>query len=277
MADLVDNISKEIIAAIKSDSLVLPTLPEVALRVRDEASDPESSLDSIGKIISSDPALSARIIKVANSSSFRAPQPISDLKMALMRLGLGYTVNIATGLAMEQMFQATSSVIDRRMREVWKNSSEVAGLCHMLSQGQPTLKADQATLGGLIHKIGVLPILTFAEENSTLLKDSFSLDAVIKKLHAPLGKAILKKWEFTDEITKIPVEYLKFNRDVSVPDYTDLVTVAVLQSAMGSSNELAEVDYSQVKAFARLGFEADSHVDAEDLSEEMEEAMQMLS
>ena len=63
MNGIVAQVSQEIINAIKNDSLVLPTLPEVALRVRDEAENPESNLNSLGKIISSDPALSASIIK----------------------------------------------------------------------------------------------------------------------------------------------------------------------------------------------------------------------
>ena len=276
MNGIVAQVSQEIINAIKNDSLVLPTLPEVALRVRDEAENPESNLNSLGKIISSDPALSASIIKVANNTFFRTAHDIIDLKMALMRLGMKYASNIAIGLAMKQMFQATCSIVDRRMRETWKQSSEIAGICHMLSQRQPGLQSEQATLGGLVHQIGILPILTFAEENAVLLKDSFSLDAVIKKLHPAIGKAILKKWDFPEELVSVPVNYLKFDRNISAADYADLVTVATLQSHMGDDSEMANVDYASVKAFARLGLQADSHIESEDLSEEMQEAMRML-
>ncbi len=71
MSNIVQEVSKEIIGLIKTDQLVLPTLPEVALRVRDVAEDPESSLGDIEKVISSDAALCARIVKVANSPIFR--------------------------------------------------------------------------------------------------------------------------------------------------------------------------------------------------------------
>lgn len=277
MTGVVEQVSQEIISAIKNDSIVLPTLPEVALRVRDVAEDPDSDLGKLGNVISNDPALSARIIKVSNSPIFRAAQEIKDLKMALMRLGMEYTANIATGLAMEQMFQATSSIVDHRMREVWKRSSEVAGICHVLCRHRTSLQSDQATLGGLTHQIGVLPILTFAEEHPILLKDSFSLDAVIKKLHPAIGNAILKKWDFPSELQRIPIDYLKFSREVSKADYADIVTVAVLQSHMGCESEMGQVDYSKVTAFNRLGLEADNHIEFEDLSDEMEAAMQMLN
>lgn len=277
MGGLVEQVSQEIVSAIKDDSLVLPTLPEVALRVRDVAEDPDASLDTMGKMISNDPALSARIIKVSNSPLMRASQEISDLKMALMRLGMEYTANIATGLAMEQMFQATSAIVDKRMREVWQRSSEVAGLCHVLCRHRTKLQPDQATLGGLIHQIGVLPILTFAEEHPVLLKDSFSLDAVIKKLHPAIGNAILKKWEFPKNLQRVPIDHLKFQREAAEADYADIVTVAMLQSYMSSDNDLADIEYESVTAFQRLGLEAESHIDSTDLSEEMEAATQLLS
>lgn len=276
MSNIVDQVCKEIIAAIKADQLILPTLPEVALRVRDVAEDSDSSLDDLGKVISNDPALSARIIKVANSPVFRAAQEISDLKMALMRLGMEYTANIATGLAMEQMFQATSNIVDRRMREVWQRSSEIAGICHVLCRHRTELRPDQATLAGLVHQIGVLPILTYAEEHPVLLKDSFSLDTVIKKIHPIIGDAILKKWEFPKELQHVPSEHLKFTRDVAHADYADIVTVAMLQSYMGSDGDMGDIDYHSVTAFGRLGLEADSHIESTDLSEDMEAATQML-
>ncbi|MGH1440426.1 MAG: HDOD domain-containing protein [Cellvibrionaceae bacterium] len=277
MSNIVEQVSHEIIDAIKKDQLVLPTLPEVALRVRDVAEDPDASLDDLGKVISNDPALSARIIKVANSPIFRAAQEIRDLKMALMRLGMEYTANIATGLAMEQMFQATSSIVDRRMREVWQRSSEIAGMCHVLCRHRTQLRPDQATLGGLTHQIGVLPILTFAEEHPVLLKDSFSLDTVIKKIHPVIGNTILKKWEFPKELQRVPSDHLIFDRDIPKADYADIVTVAMLQSYMGSEGDLGDTDYQSVRSFERLGLEADSHIESTDLSEEMEAATQLLS
>lgn len=277
MSDVVVQIKKDIIEAIKSDELVLPTLPEVALRVRSEAEDPESSLNSLGKVISNDPALTARVIKVANSAFFRTSKEISDLKMALMRLGMEYTANLSIGLAMEQMFQATSSIVDKRMRDIWQRSSEVAGICHILCSHRSHLKADQAMLAGLIYKIGALPILTFAEESPLLLKDGFTLDAVIKALHPALGNLILKKWDFPPELQNVPTAYLQFKRDIPQADYADIVTVAMLQSYMGTDTAMGNVDYTQVTSFERLGLVAEEHINSTDISEEMEEAMKLLN
>lgn len=277
MSQLIEKISQDIIAAIDSDQLVLPTLPEVALRVREVAEDPDASIDQMGKVIGSDAALAARLIKVANSPLLRGSKEITDLKMALSRLGIEYTCNIATGLAMSQMFQATSELVDKRLREVWNRSSEIAGICHVLCKHRTKLRPDQATLAGLVHRIGVLPILTYAEEHPSLLRDSFTLDTIIDQLNGLIGDKILQKWAFPEQLIHVPTQHMIFDRKVRDPDYIDIVTVAVLQSYMGSTHPLAQVDYASVTAFTRLGLDSDMEsADADDLSEEMEAAMAML-
>lgn len=277
MNPIAEKVRQEIITAIEKDQLVLPTLPEVALKVREVADDPNADIDKLTSVIGNDAALSARIIRVANSPLLRANRAIEDLRTALMRLGIQYTCNIATGLAMEQMFQATSDLVDMRMREVWSRSSEVAGICHVLCKHYTKLRPDQATLAGLVHKIGVLPILTYAEDHPALLKDSFTLDAVIDELHAPLGDLILKTWGFPEELAHIPTQHIDFTRSISKADYADVVTVAMLQSYLGSDSAMTKIDFTKVKAFERLGLDPDMQVsESEDLSADMEAAMSML-
>ena len=277
MNPIAEKVRHEIITAINNDRLVLPTLPEVALKVREVADDPDADIEKLTLVIGNDAALSARIIRVANSPLLRASRAIEDLRTALMRLGIQYTCNIATGLAMEQMFQATSDLVDMRMREVWSRSSEVAGISHVLCKHYTRLRPDQATLAGLVHKIGVLPILTYAEDHPALLKDSFTLDAVIDELHAPIGDIILKAWGFPDELAHIPTQHIDFSRDIAKADYADIVTVAMLQSHLGTDSPMGKVDCSTVKAFDRLKLDPDMHIsESEDLSSEMEAAMSLL-
>jgi len=277
MNPIAEKVRTEIITAINNDRLVLPTLPEVALKVREVADDPDADIEKLTSVIGGDAALSARIIRVANSPLLRANRAIEDLRTALMRLGIQYTCNIATGLAMEQMFQATSDLVDMRMREVWSRSSEVAGISHVLCKHYTRLRPDQATLAGLVHKIGVLPILTYAEDHPALLKDSFTLDAVIDQLHGPIGDLILKTWGFPEEIAHIPTQHINFGRQIPKADYGDIVTVAMLQSYLGTDSPMAKIDCTKVTAFERLGLDPEMQIaDSEDLSEEMEAAMALL-
>ena len=277
MSKLADKVQQELIQAIDNDELVLPTLPEVALRVRETAEDPNASIQDLTKVIGNDAALTARIIKVVNSPLLRTNREITDLQMAISRLGINYTSNLATGLAMEQMFQATSDVVDRKMREVWNKSTEIAGICHVLCRHYTRLMPDQATLAGLVHQIGVLPILTYAEEHNELLADSISLNHVIERIHPLIGDRILRAWEFPEPIAAVPSQYLDFGRNSARPDYIDIVQVATLQSYLGSEHPYTQLDWSQVPAFAKLGLDPNVDMQAnEDLSAAMEAAMSML-
>lgn len=264
--------------AINNDELILPTLPEVALQVREAAEDPDVGISELSKVISNDAALTARIIKVVNSPLLRSSSEISDLNMAVARLGMGYTTNLAMGLAMEQMFQATSDVIDRRLREVWQRSTEIAGISHVLCRHFTRLPPDQATLAGLVHQIGILPILTYAEENGQLLNDSFTLEKVIERLHPELGQRILQAWDFPPALACVPVEHLDFDRQTPQQDLVDIVQVALLQSYAGSEHPLGKIDWTGVDAFRKLGLEViEQSLSAdEDLSASMEAATQML-
>lgn len=278
MSTLIATVQSELMDAINNDELILPTLPEVALQVREAAEDPDVGIGELSKVISNDAALTARIIKVVNSPLLRSSSEISDLNMAVARLGMGYTTNLAMGLAMEQMFQATSDVIDRRLREVWQRSTEIAGISHVLCRHFTRLPPDQATLAGLVHQIGILPILTYAEENGQLLNDSFTLEKVIERLHPELGQRILQAWDFPPTLACVPVEHLDFDRQTPQQDLVDIVQVALLQSYAGSEHPLGKIDWTGVDAFRKLGLEViEQSLSAdEDLSASMEAATQML-
>ncbi|WP_462381740.1 HDOD domain-containing protein [Pseudomonas sp. Marseille-QA0892] len=277
MNTLADAIQKELIDAIENDRITLPTLPEVALKVREAAEDPDIGIPQLARVIGNDAALSARIIKIVNSPLLRTSKEITDLQTAIGRLGINYTCNLATGLAMEQMFQATSDVVDRRLREVWTRSTEVAGICHALCRYYTRLPADQAMLAGLVHQIGALPILTFAEERGGLLDDAISLDRLIDKLHPMLGEKILTTWDFPKPIAIVPMQYLNYTRQSNSVDYVDIVQVATLQSPVGNAPAVQEEDWANVAAFARLGLDPSTNMkEDEDLSEAMAAATRML-
>lgn len=276
MSNIVETIKNDLISAIDNDKLVLPTLPEVALQVRDIAESEDSAIMDLVKVISNDTALSARIIRVCNSPLFRGSRAIENLNMAVSRLGMAYTSNLAMGLAMEQMFQATSDMIDKRLRATWQTSTEVAGVCHVLAQHYTRLKPDQATLAGLVHLIGVLPILRYVEDQDIQISSTM-LDNVIDELHPRLGAEILKKWDFPKELQNVPLEYTSFQREVPAADFADLVTVANLQLVAGSDHPWTEMDWNTVTAFGRLGIDPNSDMsEEEDLNAQMEAAMALL-
>jgi len=103
------------------------------------------------------------------------------------------------------------------------------------------------------------------------------LDTLIEELHPSIGRRILERWGFPPELVAVPEGHLDFWREVPKVDYADVVLVANLQSYIGSDNQLAHMDWSEISAFARLGVSPEINTtEMEDLSEDMEAAMAML-
>jgi len=277
MSDIAQKIKQDILEAIDNDTIVLPTLPEIALDVKKITEDENSGLFDLVDVINKDTALTARLLKVSNSPLFRGANEITNLNMAVNRLGMQYTSNLATGLVMEQMFQATSEMIDTRMRATWQRSTEVAGICNVLARQHTHLAAGQATLAGLVYAIGALPVLKYVEDHDIQI-NSVMLDNLLDELQPIVGERILEKWDFPAELRPIPKECVNFTRQVGKADYSDLVMVAMLQSYIGSEHDYAELDWTHISAFERMGIDptVDPNED-EDLSAEMEAAMALLN
>lgn len=253
MSSMADQVQRDLIKAIDKDALFLPTLPEVAMRIRLAAEDSEISIAALSKVIGSDTALSARLIKVVNSPLLRPNFEISDLLTAVRRLGVNYSCNLAIGLVVEQMFHAQSPVVEAKMRDIWMLSLQVAGISNLLSRRRGHLKADKATLAGLIHLIGVLPILTYAEENYQLLGDSVSLNHVIERIHPIIGERLLRSWDFPEALAIVPRQFQDFTRLSAQADYVDLVQVASVHVHQATGMPYPNLEVQAIPAVNQLG------------------------
>ncbi len=264
---------------IEEDRLVLPTLPDVAIRVRDEVESESGSAAGVAEIVATDPSLAARFIQMANSAMYAGASPVEDVKTAVTRLGATVVRNLVTSLIMQQMFQPTAKVLEKRFKALWEHSVQVAAISRVLAQQCAHLQADQAMLGGLVHAIGALPILALAEGTPDLLEDAQALDGVIAELQPKIGKKILESWGFPETLIPVAVEHEDLQRDPGPKaDYVDVVIVAKLQTYAGTDHPHASLDWSEVPAFRKLGLEPDVQImELEGTAESILEAKRMLN
>ena len=277
--DTEEQILERFLEDMDNNRLILPTLPEVALRVRDEVEKENCNAADIAKIVGTDVALSARLLQVCNSPLYRTRMPVENIQTAIARLGNLQVRNLVSSLVMQQMFQATSDVLDKRMRQSWEHSTNVAAISYVLAAAAGIPK-DQAMLAGLIHDIGALPIIVHAEEMPELRDDAALLDKVIKKLHCIIGERILKSWEFPDSLVKVAAQHENLDRDPGDDeevDYVDVVIVANLQSYIGTNHPYTKMDWTTIPAFHRIGIEPEINiVDIEENQEQLQEVRAML-
>jgi putative nucleotidyltransferase with HDIG domain len=125
---------------------------------------------------------------------------------------------------------------------------EVAALARGLARAAG-VRPDVAMLAGLVHDVGVLPVLAWADENPTLLNSRDLFERVVADVHTLLGRAILHRWQFPAALVEAVAEHEDWRRDRGpAPDLTDLVVVANLLSLNGGS----QPDPEQVPAWRKL-------------------------
>lgn len=248
-----------IVEQIESGELQLPTLPEVALKVRDAVEDPNGTVSQVAEAVSQDAALSARLLQVANSALYRGRVEITSLSMVISRLGSPLVRDLVIAQAMKQMFQATNEVIDTRLHDLWMHNVEVAGICRGLAPSCPGANPDEAMLAGLLHDMGTLPVLFYAEQHAELMQVDGLLDRLVEELHATIGADLLSLWNFPQALIDVVAEHENLTRDHDGPaDLVDLVQVANLQSRAATPHRYSTINWMNVPAFHRLGFGADT-------------------
>jgi len=244
-------IAAEVFAALDSGTLELPTLPDMALKIREAIDDPNVSADKLANLLSADPAISAQIIKMANSATFSGGNTVNDLRTAISRLGYRMLRNLVMTITLTNLFKADNPLIRQHLKRLWEHSREVAASSYVLALYQKHLKPEQAMLAGLIHDIGALPLYIYADRHHPGL-DQAALEGLVRKFDGLVGSKLLQNWNFPDELVAVVADHenLQRSHDSALPDYVDVVTVANLQLA-GSAKFVA---WTNVTAAAKLGY-----------------------
>lgn len=249
--------TSELIELIRQDiaasRLQLPSLPEVITKIQVAMEDNRKGLAYIARLIQAEPTLSARLIKIANSPLYHCGVEIQDIRRVVARLGLKVTRNLVSCLILHNTFSVQSVHLHRRMQQLWQHSCRVAAISQVLARLTPGLHPDRALLAGLLHDIGVLPILVYADQFPSLREDTSQLDEVITGLCGELGQQILQQWHIGDDLQMVPLVAESWHRQHEGPaDLGDLVQVAQVHSYFGSIESRNIPPLMELPAFRKL-------------------------
>ena len=248
---MIETLAAEIMRAVENGTLKLPTLPEVALRIRQCENDPNLDILGLTRVIEHDPATTAQLLRIANSPLVRREVKVADLSKAISLLGMSYCAKVAISLSTKQLFNSKNAASEKRMREIWQQSLEIACLCYVLAN-KAKLVPEEAFLAGLLYKIGALPIISISDAKGAYSADE--VNSAINEIHPMLGESILSQWQFPRSIADIPQNYRDHNRYVSRIDLCDLVTIAHNQI----THEEKRTPWSDISALERLGWHSAS-------------------
>jgi len=236
-----------LVEKIKQDSLVLPTLPEIALKVREAADDPEVNLGHMSEVISHDPALSMGILKVANSAMLGRSVKVETVAQAVTRIGLRQIKSIATAMALEQVFVSENEIVSLYLKKSWSKTVDVASVAislmtfYLRDNKHSSLTLDTVTLAALIHSIGVLPILTEAENHPDVFANPTFLQQAIIKLSSNIGAEVTKAWGLSEEFTEIVSSWSDLTVLPTQAHYLDFVRAGAIYHGIFKNESTKEV------------------------------------
>jgi HD-like signal output (HDOD) protein len=243
----------ELERSLAQRQLALPSLPEVALKIRKALAEEDVSIGEIVRLLGADPALAARILKVANSAMFyRGSRPITSLHDAVAQLGYKMVRNVALSFAAQQVFIGYGS---RELRDyvsrVWQHSIQTAALAHMLARVRSTVNPDEAFLAGLLHEVGKLYVLMRVKDTPQALADEVAFQSVLNAWHPRLGRAVIEAWELSAELAIAIGEHESCGLDA--PDPATLTAVLAVANYFAEHSETASLDPSFHEHLPSLG------------------------
>ncbi len=121
--------------------------------------------------------------------------------------------------------------LENYFNDIWQQSNNVSAICYVLAQQKTDIDPEQALLAGMVHNIGVLPLMLRLNKISGLNNEPKLLihvaNQVIPILYPKAGKMILDKWNFSPLIASVAITHNRLERESTGPiDLNDLVLIA---------------------------------------------------
>ncbi len=253
--DLVHNIEK------------LTSFPDVALRINEKVADQTSGAAEIGALIEPDPALSAALLRIANSAIYGVGGTVSTVKRAITVVGLREVRDLAFGICVGETFKGIANELIT-VEDFWRHSLLCAAASRSLGRRANACVGDSLFTAGLLHDIGHLAMFNQSPDLSTQAL-TLSLDEndgvtsypserkVFGFDHAAVGAVLARQWQLPDILRAC----IEFHHD---PFASDTTTDAVMVVHLGNSIAvLAELDSNNLldappvdeRVFSELGIE----------------------
>jgi diguanylate cyclase (GGDEF)-like protein len=204
--------NKKSIAGFINSIENLPTLPGIAMRILEAVQKEEPNIDKISDIFSTDPPLSAKVLKLVNSSFYNLPSKIISVHHAIKMLGIDMVKNLALSFSVVKNYQSKkSNTFDYTC--FWKNSLIGALSAKLLTEKLSPKLIDDAFFTGLLQDIGILTLghclpkqysLLLSEMDQSASVSHVAEDCIFGHNHQEIGEHLMKSWGLPETLY-IPV------------------------------------------------------------------------
>lgn len=248
----------------------LPALPAVVAEVLRITEDPSTSTADVSEVIQSDPAMTAKVLRVSNSSYYGMKQYVGTLKLALVILGVREVRNIVLGISVFETLNEQGGDM-KVAQEIWNRSLKTAGICKKLAGAMALGLQGEEFIAGLLADIGIMGMLRkdgkgpYRALYESLGSDSRAVLCRAEQLqygftHASVSRAMAMQWNLPQTLSdalglQYPVEG-KSLRDAKDPKLAAVIRIGKAVEHHGSSevriaHSLGELEAWSILAEAR--------------------------
>jgi HD-like signal output (HDOD) protein len=188
----------------------LISLPEVYLKVRRLMDDPTSDIYDFAEVISVDPNLSTRVLKVVNSAYFGFPEPVDSIARAVNMIGIGQLHNMVLGISAISSLALPNDILP--LNTFWRASLFSGVLARLLAQQLKLAKGDQLFIAGLLHEIGHLVLYSkfplqalaaqkIAEDQGMAIHEAES--KLLGYHYGDIGAMLMANWNLPEKLQSL--------------------------------------------------------------------------
>lgn len=257
-----DELISQVIDHLVADQAQLPSPPEIAVRLQRALDQGDFDYGQLAKIVQMDPSLTARLLKLSNSALYASSWPIRNVADAIARIGLEGTKNIAMILLTENAFKASNPGIRRQIGNTWVHCIDTAAIASVLASNISGFEPKRAMLGGLLHGIGGMLLLTQLDSHKAALNSNINLTELLDHYAPQLGEVLLKYWEMGDDMIEIARTYNRWqHQHDGIANLADLILVARLLGYSGRRMASRYPEFYTIPAYTRLGLDPERPID----------------
>ena len=243
---------KKIIAGIED----LPTLPRTVLKITELVNDPKSSARDLSRIITDDQVLTARLLKLVNSSFYGFPRRISTVTNAIVLLGFDAIRSLLLTTSVFDLFAGRTKKRRRDQEKFWDHSLGCAVGAKVIGNYLRHDKIEELFVSGLLHDIGKIVEMQFLPDEFDRVAELVNKEnilmitaenQVLKFNHAEIGKLLAEKWNLPVKLGQIIAHHHRpeyagsFIMEASIVHLADILCRA-LNMGYGGDNKIPPLD-----------------------------------
>lgn len=255
-----EGIYERILGDIKANRLVLPSDPATAISLNQLLSTGRFTARQMARLALTDPSMSFKLIVAGRAESHgRSDGESNDCLQNVENLGRARIRSLVTKFTMEETFDTASGPVRQRASSLWQHSREVGVLSGLVAEHAKKASLDRnvATLTGVLHDIGAVPILCYADNYPEVASNPELLEGLVDEIHPHIGAQILRRWSFSSAVISASLEADDYTRNPGPEaDYCDAVLVAQHQIFLRDGRKDIPA-VKEIGAYERLGIGGD--------------------